>query len=127
KGGGFLAFLRKSIAWRIKNVTRRARTMPSELSLDAPVGDTGATIADFIGDDSGADDEFDYDSARTQLDQMMRDRLTDREHQVIMRRHLLNGSTTVPTLEELGAEMGLSRETIRKDEIAAEQKIGLRG
>jgi DNA-directed RNA polymerase specialized sigma subunit len=122
-GRGFLNFMRKSIGWAMVGHLRR---LPKTLSLDTrvPGDDTEQTFADLLADP--CDDGFDYDAASEELQKKLAT-LTDIERCVIVKMYGLDGAQVAPTLEEVGAEVGRSRETIRKIKIAAELKLGLKG
>lgn len=57
-----------------------------------------------------------------ELNDILLDRLTDRETEIICRRYGLN-RTKAETLEEIGADMGVTRERIRQLEARALKKL----
>ena len=57
-----------------------------------------------------------------ELNDILLDRLTDRETEIICRRYGLN-RTKSETLEEIGADMGVTRERIRQLEARALKKL----
>ena len=99
-----------------ERVTRLKDTAQTVTSLDAPVGDDGAAVADFLEDDSAVGpDELAVEAlGREALEQALA-ALPERERQVLILRFGLD-SGTPRTLEEVGAVMGFSRERARQVE-----------
>src|SRR5574343_377088 len=84
-------------------------------SLDAPLEiDPNHSMGEMIADDSGGDPESLLQSSEIGglLDDWLR-QLTDRQRLVIERRYGLNGAD-LATLEEIAAELGLTRERVRQ-------------
>jgi RNA polymerase primary sigma factor len=97
-------------------VIRLKDTAQAVTSLDAPVGEDGAVLADFL-EDPGAvgPDELAVEAVgREALEQALA-ALSERERQVLILRFGLD-SGTPRTLEEVGAVMGFSRERARQVE-----------
>ena len=93
---------------------RAALAVPDIVSLDAPVGEDGAVLADFISDDEPIDAE-----AATQLadgaDRLRNAvaRLPEREARIVARRYgLIDG--TPRTFDDIGSQFGLTAERIRQ-------------
>ena len=88
-------------------------------SLDAPVGEDGAALGDFLEDDSaaGPDALATGTIGRQALQEALRD-LPERQREVLVLRFGLD-SGTPRTLEEVGAALGFSRERARQLERAA--------
>jgi RNA polymerase primary sigma factor len=98
-------------------------------SLDAPVGEDGADLGDFLEDDSapGPDRLAVEAVGREALEQVL-NALPERERQVLILRFGLD-SGTPRTLEEVGAVMGFSRERARqveRDALAALRRPEIR-
>ena len=95
---------------------RRAIALNEHIaSLDAPLEiDPNHTMGEMIADDSGGDPESLLQSSEIGglLDDWLR-QLTDRQRLVIERRYGLNGAD-LATLEEIAAELGLTRERVRQ-------------
>ncbi len=95
---------------------RRVLTLNEHIaSLDAPLEiDPNHSMGEMIADDSGADPESLLQSSEIGglLDDWLR-QLTDRQRLVIERRYGLNGAD-LATLEEIAAELGLTRERVRQ-------------
>ena len=96
------------------------------VSLENPVGDDGdekSTIGDFLSDDKILSP--DQESSRRILSDQVRGILSDlslKERKILEMRHgLVDGITH--TLEEVGAEFGVTRERIRQIEAKAHEKI----
>ena len=85
-------------------------------SLDAPVGEDGADLGDFLEDDSApGPDRLAIDAVGREVLEEVLNALPDRERQVLILRFGLD-SGTPRTLEEVGAVMGFSRERARQVE-----------
>ncbi|QHB59072.1 RNA polymerase sigma factor RpoS [Ralstonia solanacearum] len=84
-------------------------------SLDTPFDlDSGTSLLDFLSDEHGASP--DQEVAHRELSQLMKSwlaRLSDKHRYVVERRFGLNHIEPA-TLEELAAEMGLTRERVRQ-------------
>jgi RNA polymerase sigma factor (sigma-70 family) len=97
----------------------------SMTSLDRPVGfdsdasDLGEFVA--VSDDSPADEVVEKTFMQDLFD-MARDRLDDRSWYVLQRRYGLDGRQTL-TLDALGRELSLSRESVRKIENQALSRL----
>ena len=97
----------------------------SMTSLDRPVGfdsdasDLGEFVA--VSDDSPADEVVER-TFMQDLFEMARDRLDDRSWYVLQRRYGLDGRQTL-TLDALGRELSLSRESVRKIENQALSRL----
>lgn len=86
------------------------------VSLETPTGDEEGTLADFIEDNRTltVEDEIARELLKEHLRSILRT-LPDRERRIIELRFGLNGRRGL-TLEETGAELGLTRERIRQIE-----------
>ena len=106
---------------RIDQIVRAAR---QPISLETPVGEEGEdTIADLIVDRGGAAPEVVAASTmlRHQLEDAMAD-LSDRERAVVrLRFGLADGRSR--TLEEVGEEIGITRERVRQIEADVLRKL----
>jgi RNA polymerase sigma factor (sigma-70 family) len=100
----------------VEKVHRLRESTQTITSLDAPIGDDGAALQDFLEDDSAVGpDELAVEAVgREALEQVLAD-LPERERQVLVLRFGLD-SGTPRTLEEVGAVMGFSRERARQVE-----------
>jgi RNA polymerase primary sigma factor len=93
------------------------------VSLEAPMGDTDASLADFIEDDPMAQPEA------IAAEKIMREDLAktlaglpDRERRIIELRYGLSGNEPM-TLEQVGHEFGVTRERIRQMEIKTLRRL----
>jgi RNA polymerase primary sigma factor len=93
------------------------------VSLEAPMGDTDASLADFIEDDPMAQPEA------IAAEKIMREDLAktlsglpDRERKIIELRYGLGGGEPM-TLEQVGHEFGVTRERIRQMEIKTLRRL----
>jgi RNA polymerase nonessential primary-like sigma factor len=108
----------------VADVERLLRHQEHMLSLDAPVDrESGLTIADGIADDEArAPELLLHDSAiETSVAGWLAE-LNPRQRLVIERRYGLNGCE-VTTLEELAAEIGVTRERVRQIQSEALEKL----
>ena len=114
----------EALGIEVKKVKEAYSWMKDTTSLDIMVGDDeDTTIGSFIEDESvvpafAAIEESDRNAAI----QNILDTLGDREKMVIVRRFGI-GLDRAETLDEIGKELGLSRERIRQIEAAALRKL----
>jgi RNA polymerase primary sigma factor len=102
----------------------KASLMPA--SLDAPVTEDGATLAEVVADEGPTAGEVAEDRAlRTAVREALNG-LTDRERLVVELRHGLDGKPP-RTLAEVGEALGISRERARQLEAQALRKLRLQG
>lgn len=95
------------------------------ISLELPVGDDDdkSRLSDFIADDkiTSPDQEVSHSILTDQILDIL-DTLSEKERRILEMRHgLIDG--TYHTLEEVGAEFGVTRERIRQIEAKALEKI----
>jgi RNA polymerase primary sigma factor len=93
------------------------------ISLETPVGEEGSRLGDFV-EDKVAPEPFEMAAVGMLRDQIsdVLESLTPRERRVIeMRFGLLNERNL--TLEEVGNELGLTKERIRQIEVEALRKL----
>ena len=106
---------------RVREILRISQ---DPLSLDSPVGEDDAMLADFI-EDENAEVPLEV-AARHMLGLAIveaLDDLSDREKQVVMMRFGLNNEGRAHTLEEVGREFGVTRERIRQIEAKTLAKL----
>jgi RNA polymerase primary sigma factor len=102
----------------------RALLVVDELSIDQPVGEDGALLADFISDEDAED--VSHPVERAEVAAVLReavDRLEEREHRIIAARYGFLGDALPRTLEEIGGDFGLTPERIRQIEKRALAKL----
>ena len=102
----------------------RALLVGDELSIDQPVGEDGALLADFISDEDAEDISDSVE--RAEVAGLLREavaRLEEREHHIIAARYGFLGDTAPRTLEEIGGDYGLTPERIRQIEKRALSKL----
>jgi RNA polymerase primary sigma factor len=96
------------------------------MSLDEPVGEGGAMRGDFVRDDRNLDPYEEIDAAIDgQALAAAVAGLPDRERRIVENRLGLGGRTP-QTLEEVGRELGLTRERVRQLETRALKRLGAR-
>lgn len=108
----------------VKKVKDAYSWMKDTTSLDIVVGDDeDTTVGSFIEDESVSSDFAAIEeNDRTTAIRNILDTLNDREKMVIVRRFGI-GLDRAETLDEIGKELGLSRERIRQIEAAALRKL----
>ncbi len=93
------------------------------VSLEAPMGETDASLADFIEDEHNH--QPDEIAARKIMQEDLRKTLSglpDRERRIIELRYGLNGNEPM-TLEQVGQSFGVTRERIRQMEIRTLRRL----
>lgn len=112
------------LGWEESRVAQVLQMAQNTVSLEAPASDdpAGATIGDFLADESAVDPHASAGRAvlRDQLMDIM-DTLTERERRVLILRYGLQGQEH--TLEEVGKKYKVTRERIRQIEAKALRKI----
>ena len=93
------------------------------VSLEAPMGDTEASLADFIEDEHGHQpDQIAQRKIMREDLQKTLSGLPDRERRIIELRYGLNGNDPM-TLEQVGQSFGVTRERIRQMEIRTLRRL----
>lgn len=93
-------------------------------SIDAPIGgDTDKTLVETLADPGAPDPALQVqdDDMHTSLDNWI-DQLPDKQREVLARRFGLRGHE-VATLEEVGEEIGLTRERVRQIQVDALKRL----
>ena len=96
-------------------IEQTAKADSHHMSIDAPFGeDDDNSMADLLssGDDSRTDKQVDYESLTSDLENVLRSVLKDRELKIV--RECFGIGCQERDLEEIGAEMGLTRERVRQ-------------
>jgi len=96
-------------------IEQTAKADSHHMSIDAPFGeDDDNSMADLLssGDDSRTDKHVDYESLTSDLDNVLRNVLKDRELKIV--KECFGIGCQERGLEEIGAEMGLTRERVRQ-------------
>ena len=96
-------------------IEQTAKADSHHMSIDAPFGeDDDNSMADMLssGDDSRTDKQVDYESLTSDLENVLRSVLKDRELKIV--RECFGIGCQERGLEEIGAEMGLPRERVRQ-------------
>jgi RNA polymerase primary sigma factor len=93
------------------------------VSLETPVGDGESMVADLIEDEkSESPDSATADNARAADLAAAIERLNPRMKHVVLRRFGLDGKPP-QTLEEVGADLGITRERVRQLEARALKEL----
>ena len=98
-----------------EKIQQTIRADHHHMSIDAPFSeDDDNSMADLLssGDDSRTDKTVDHESMATDLDAVMEKVLKPREMQIV--KECFGIETQEKGLEEIGAEMGLTRERVRQ-------------
>ena len=96
-------------------IEQTAKADSHHMSIDAPFGeDDDNSMADMLssGDDTRTDKQVDYESLTSDLENVLRSVLKDRELKIV--RECFGIGCQERGLEEIGAEMGLTRERVRQ-------------
>ncbi len=115
--------LAKSLGYRDEEVNSIMRAYRTHLSLDSPLKDSEDTpYLDLLENQDliPYDDQLMQASLSTKVDQLLED-LSEREALILKMRFGFDGE--VKTLEEIGKEIGLSRERVRQVEKRAKLKL----
>jgi RNA polymerase primary sigma factor len=92
-------------------------------SLDAPVGDAeDAVVGDFVAGDEPLPEEAVELELRSQALRQALAALPERERQVLELRYGLDGAEP-KTLEEIGQQLGLTRERVRQIELESLRRL----
>lgn len=108
----------------IEDVKRMMKLNERVTSVDMPIGkDSDTSLLDSIPDENNADPAsiLQSDDVKAHLDQWL-DQLNDKQREVVERRFGLRGHE-VATLEEVGNEIGVTRERVRQIQIEALRRL----
>ena len=117
----------EGLNWTTEEAEKVLKYTQDTVSLDTPIGEDEhgeqSVLGDFIeAADSDVAEEAISKQATEGLLKVVASRLTDRELEVIYRRNGINQSRP-ETLEEIGADFGVTRERIRQIEAKAYRKL----
>ena len=99
----------------IEKIEQAIKADARHISIDAPFGeDDDNAMVDVLpsGDDSRTDKHVDYESLSSDVDHVLRQTLKDREIRIV--KECFGIGCPEKGLEEIGAEMGLTRERVRQ-------------
>jgi RNA polymerase primary sigma factor len=113
----------KDSGFTVERVNELFDLVEDPVSLETPVGDGESMVADLIEDEkSESPDGATAEHARSAELQAAIDRLNPRMKHVVLRRFGLDGKPP-QTLEEVGAELGITRERVRQLETRALREL----
>jgi RNA polymerase primary sigma factor len=105
----------------VREVRHAARTVAS---LDKPLGNESETaFGDLVAQDGGDLEEEVVLGLSEQTLRRAIEKLPEREKQVIKLRYGMNGDPDPKSLEQIGREMGITRERVRQIELQALQRL----
>ena len=105
----------------VREVRHAARTVAS---LDKPLGNESETaFGDLVAQDAGDLEEEVVLGLSEQTLRSAIEKLPDREKQVIKLRYGMDGDPDPKSLEQIGREMGITRERVRQIELQALQRL----
>ena len=96
-------------------------------SLDKPIAEeSGTTFQELVaGEENEVDEAVTVNLAQEALHDAL-DELPDRERQVLKLRYGLNGERDPASLEEIGRQLGITRERVRQIETVALERLAVR-
>jgi RNA polymerase primary sigma factor len=104
---------------RLTEIANRRYT----LSLETPIGDTDASLGDFIEDQKMVSPEKAVIQRNlAERTKLMLSTLSPREETILRKRYGI-GEMTEHTLQEIGEEFGITRERIRQIQAASVKKL----
>jgi RNA polymerase primary sigma factor len=108
---------------QVREVREAARAVTS---LDRPVGEEGDTsFGELVaGDEPGPEETLRVSLEQDTLRRAIR-QLPAREREVVKLRYGLNGDSTPKSLEEIGRQLGLTRERVRQIEAEALERLAV--
>jgi RNA polymerase primary sigma factor len=108
---------------QVREVRQVARAVTS---LDRPVGEEGSTsFGELVGGDEPSPEETIRISLEEDLLRRALASLPDRHREVVKLRYGLNGDTDPKSLEEIGRQLGLTRERVRQLEADALERLAV--
>lgn len=116
----------EDLGYRVEDIENIMRAYRTHLSLDTPLRDDDVTqYLDLLEnpDYIPYDDQLMKESLHDKVDDMLK-HLSEREEQILRMRFGFNGESK--TLEEIGQEIGLSRERVRQIEKRAKARLKMR-
>ncbi len=116
----------EDLGYKVEDIENIMRAYRTHLSLDTPLRDDDVTqYLDLLEnpDYIPYDDQIMKESLHQKVDDMLK-HLSKREKQILRMRFGFNGETK--TLEEIGKEIGLSRERVRQIEKRAKVRLKIR-
>ena len=108
---------------QVRDIRQAARAVTS---LDKPVGEDESSLGDLVARDQPEPDEIVEVSLRAEALRRAVSELPEREQTVVKLRYGLNGEPDPKSIEEVVRELGMSRESVRKIEEQALERLARR-
>jgi RNA polymerase primary sigma factor len=113
----------RRVKMKAHKVEEIQRLMRETVSLEAPLGDSEASLGDFIEDeDTPQPDQVAADSMMRRDIRSILDSLSERERRILELRFGLTGEEPM-TLEQVGKRLGVTRERIRQMELKTLRRL----
>jgi len=116
----------KAVKLPLKKVREVREAARAVTSLDRPVGEEGEiSLGDLVaGDDAGPEETLHVSLEEEMLRRAVA-ALPDRQQEVVKLRYGLNGDGNPKSLDEIGRQMGLTRERVRQLEAEALERLAV--
>jgi RNA polymerase primary sigma factor len=116
----------KAVKLPLKQVREVRQAARAVTSLDRPVGEEGSTsFGELVGGDEPSPEETIHISLEEDLLRRAVASLPDRHREVVKLRYGLNGDSDPKSLEEIGRQLGLTRERVRQLEADALERLAV--
>jgi RNA polymerase primary sigma factor len=120
-----LAEIAKAAKLPVKHVREVQEAARAVTSLDRPVGDSDTAFSELVaGDDAPPEEELEISLRQEALRRAVAD-LPEREREILKLRFGLNGDPGQQSLEQIGKQLGLTRERVRQIETEALQRLAV--
>jgi RNA polymerase primary sigma factor len=118
--------LAKAAKLPLKQVREVRASARAVASIDKPVGqDSDTTLGELIPGDEPAPEEELTISLRSEAVRTAVDHLPEREREVVKLRFGINGDPDPKSLEQIGRQLGMTRERVRQIEAAALERLAV--
>jgi RNA polymerase primary sigma factor len=116
----------KAVKLPLKKVREVREAARAVTSLDRPVGEEGEiSLGDLVAGDEAGPEETLHVSLEEEMLRRAVAALPDRQQEVVKLRYGLNGDGNPKSLDEIGRQMGLTRERVRQLEAEALERLAV--